>query len=69
MQPTPPYTKELNGAIKRLGRTIITQSRALKQSANLLEGLWPKIFKTAGYLINRSLTAVLDYDTPYGRLL
>jgi hypothetical protein len=69
IQTTPPYTAEPNGGIERSGRTIITRSRALKEAGNLPEGIWPEIYRTAGYLINRSPSAVIDYETPYGLLL
>jgi hypothetical protein len=69
VQVTPAYTAEPNGAIERSGRTIITRSRALKEAGNLPQGIWPEIYKTAGYLVNRSPSSVINNETPYGLLL
>lgn len=64
-----PYTPEQNGAAERSGRTLTQRSRALRAASNLPQHLWPEIFMAAAWLINRSPTRTLDWQTPLGALL
>jgi transposase InsO family protein len=54
---SPPYTPDQNGAAERSGGVLIARATSLRIEANLPETLWPEIYRTAGYLINRSPTA------------
>jgi hypothetical protein len=62
LEPAPVYTKEPNGAIEQLGGVLITRGTAMKKK--LLIELHPKIFSCAAYLLNRSLTQRLNWETP-----
>jgi hypothetical protein len=61
---SPPYTPEQNGAAERSGGVLIARATSLRIEANLPESLWPEIYRTAGYLINRSPTAQFNWSTP-----
>jgi len=47
---------------------LINRATSLRQSANLPIELWPEIYCTAGYLLNRSPTRQLNWNTPIGYL-
>lgn len=66
---SPPFTPEPNGAAERSGRTLTTRARALILSSNLPHHLWPEIYMAAAYLVNRTPSRTLDWDTPVGCLV
>jgi hypothetical protein len=53
----PLYTLDQNGAAERSGGVLIARATSLQIEANFPETLWPEIYCTASYLINRSPTA------------
>ena len=63
-----PFTPEQNGASERSGGVIIERARSLKASSNLPALLWPEIYRTAAYLLNRSPTRAIKWNTPLGFL-
>jgi len=65
---SPPHTQDQNGAAERSGGVLIARSTSLRIEANFPEELWPEIYQTAGYLINRSPTAQLNWMTPLEKL-
>jgi len=65
---SPPYTQGQNGAAERSGGVLIARATNLRIEANLPETLWPEIYYTAGYLINRSPTAQFNWMTPLEKL-
>jgi transposase InsO family protein len=54
---SPPRTPQQNGAAERSGGVLIARATTLRLEANLPESLWPEIYCTASYLINRLPTA------------
>jgi hypothetical protein len=65
---TPAYTKEPNGNAKRSGRTLISRARALKADSKLPDDMWLEIYKAARYILNRTPTKSLSWETLYGAL-
>ncbi len=65
---TPPRTPKPNGPIERSGGVLIARGTCLRLDANLPEELWPEIYRSAGYLINRSPTKQFDWVSPLERL-
>ncbi len=66
METSPPHTQDQNGLAERSGGVIITRSWNMKQTANLPDKLWPEIVHCAGYLLNRSPTKSLGWQTLIG---
>ena len=66
LEPAPVYTKEPNGAIERSGGVLITRGTAMKKKLPI--ELHPEIFSCAAYLLNRSPTRRLNWETPQGML-
>lgn len=64
IEPSPPYTKEQNGAAERSGGVITVRARALRIGSKLPATLWPEITKCAAYLLNRSPCKYLQWKTP-----
>ncbi|RKF81090.1 Retrovirus-related Pol polyprotein from transposon TNT 1-94 [Golovinomyces cichoracearum] len=64
-QLSPVYTKEPNGIIERVNRTITNKIRCLLTNANLPKSLWGEACLTAAYLYNRTPHAGLQFKTPY----
>lgn len=64
-QLSPTYTKEPNGIIERINRTIINKIRCLLAHANLPKYLWGEACITATYLYNRTPHSSLDFKTPF----
>jgi hypothetical protein len=63
-QKSPPYTKEPNGIIERINRTILNKARSLLYNANLPLILWGEAVLTLVYLYNRSPHTQLQNKTP-----
>jgi len=66
LEPALVYTKELNGAIERSGGVLIARGTAMKKKLPI--ELHPEIFSCAAYLLNRSPTRRLKWETPQGML-
>jgi hypothetical protein len=64
LEQSPPYTPDQNGAAERSGKSILIKARTIRISANLSANIWPEVVKTAGYLLNRTPTRVLDWKSP-----
>jgi hypothetical protein len=64
-EPAPAGTKELNRLIKRARGVLTQRARAMRIYANLLENLSHKMYRTAAYILNRTLTKALGWKTPY----
>lgn len=60
-----PYTKEQNGEIERINRTIIAKVLSMLIGSNLPQYMWGEAVTTAVYLYNRTPHSKLDYKTPY----
>ena len=68
MEKSPLHTQDQNGPAKQSGGVIIGRARAMKNTANLPEILWPEMITCAAYLLNRSPTKSLNWETPIGYL-
>lgn len=62
---TAPYTPAQNGHSERLGGVVTHRARALKIKANLPHSVWPELYKTAAYLLNRTPRRKLKWKTPF----
>jgi hypothetical protein len=60
-----PYTKEQNGAIERINRTLLNKVRALLITSNLPLIYWGEALVSATYLYNRTPHSSISYRTPY----
>ncbi|XP_048493460.1 uncharacterized protein LOC125494008 [Beta vulgaris subsp. vulgaris] len=58
-----------NGRVERKHRFLLETGRALKIHANLPDHLWGECILTATYLINLLPSSVLNWETPYKRLM
>ncbi|KAL4587851.1 hypothetical protein LXL04_000725 [Taraxacum kok-saghyz] len=63
-----PHTQEQNGAIERRNRIIVEKGLTLLAQSYLPHVFWEHAFKTATYLHNRTITPILNYESPYQRL-
>ena len=63
-----PYTPAQNGQTERSGGVLVIRARALRIAANLPASMWPEIFKTVGYLNNRTPKKMLGWKTPIDKL-
>lgn len=60
-----PHTQEQNGAAERRHRDIVEKGLALLAHASLPLAFWEYAFNTAVYLINRLISPILDFQSPY----
>lgn len=65
---TAPYTPAQNGNAERAGRVITTMARSIRIDASLPSNLWPEIYRTVGYLLNRLPSRKLDWKSPFEAL-
>ena len=61
---TVPSTPQHNGMAKRMNRTIIERVRCMLRMAKLPKSFWSEAIRTACYLINRFLSAPLNFHIP-----
>ena len=64
IESSPPQTQDQNRLAERSGGVIVARGRNMKNTANLPDKLWPEILQCAGYLLNRSPTKSLSWQTP-----
>jgi hypothetical protein len=64
-----PHTHQQNGATERKHRHIVEMGLALLAHASMPLKYWDEAFLAATYLINRTPTKLLAYDTPLHKLL
>ncbi|KAL0366931.1 UNVERIFIED_CONTAM: Retrovirus-related Pol polyprotein from transposon RE2 [Sesamum radiatum] len=62
------YTPQQNGRVERKHRQLLNVARALLLQASLPIKFWSEAILTAAYLINRTPTRVLGWQTPYEKL-
>jgi hypothetical protein len=67
IEPSPPYTKELDGAAECSGGVIKDKARSIRQKARLPAALWPEIDQSAVYLHNRTPRYGYNWKSPYER--
>jgi hypothetical protein len=60
-----PYTKEQNGFIERINRTLFNKIRALLYNANLPSYLWGEALTASVYIYNRTPHSAIEFKTPY----
>ena len=65
VEPSPPYTKEQDGAAERSGGVIKDKGRAMRQAAKLPDALWPEVDRAAVYLHNRTPRYQYYWKSPY----
>jgi hypothetical protein len=64
-----PHTHQQNGAAKHKHRHIVEMGLALLAHVSMPLKYWDEDFLAATYLINRTPTKLLAYDTPLHKLL
>lgn len=64
-QLSPAYTKEPNGLVERVNRTIVNKIRCLLINSHLPKELWGEACVTAAHIYNRSPHTGLGFKTPY----
>lgn len=67
IEPSPPDTQGLNGGAERSGGVVKDKARAMRAASKLPTDLWPEIYRTAVYLLNRTLRYQYDWKSPYER--
>lgn len=60
-----PHTQEQNGAPERRHRDIVAKGLALQAHASLPTEYWEYAFSTTVYLMNRTITPLLSFKSPY----
>ena len=65
---SPPHTPQLVGSAERKHRHIVETGLSLLHQASMPPSFWSVAFQTAVYLINRMLTPVLQYQSPFEKL-
>lgn len=63
-----PHTPQQNGAAERKHRHIVDTARTLLVNANVPLKFWGDDVLTAGYLINRMPSSVLNNQVPHSLL-
>ena len=65
LEPSPPYTQDLNGAAERSGGVLKEKIRSMRAGTKLPNTLWREITRTAVYLLNRTPRYKYNWRTPY----
>jgi transposase InsO family protein len=65
---TAPYSPEQNGIAERYNRTLAAYTRAIIHAKNIPYILWPYIFESVGYILNRTYNKAIQ-KTPYEALI
>jgi Reverse transcriptase (RNA-dependent DNA polymerase) len=65
---TAPYSPEQNGTAERYNRTLTGYVRTVIKAKNLPTKLWPYIYESIGYILNRTYNKYIG-KTPYEALL
>jgi transposase InsO family protein len=61
---TTPYTPQQNGVAERMNMTLMEKSRCMLSGVRLGKELWAEAVGIACYLVNRSPSSAMDYNTP-----
>jgi hypothetical protein len=64
-----PYTHQQNGAAERKHRHIVEVGLSLLSHASMPLKFWDEEYLTTAYLINRTPSRVINYQTPMNCLL
>jgi hypothetical protein len=64
-----PHTHQQNGVAKRKHRYVVEMGLALLTHASMPLKYWDEAFLAVAYVINRTPTKLLAYDTPLHKLL
>lgn len=57
-------TPQQNGLAERMNHTLLERMRCLLSNANLSKDFWGEAVSTATFLINRSLSSAIGFNTP-----
>lgn len=63
-----PYAHQQNGSAEHKHRHIVEVGLSLLAQASMPLKFWDEAFTTAAYLINRTPSKVINYETPLLRL-
>jgi hypothetical protein len=63
-----PLAHQQNGAAERKHRHIVKEGLSLLAQAHMPLKFWDEVFLVATFLINRTLSKVISYSTPFERL-
>lgn len=57
-------TPQQNGVAERMNRTLINKVRCMLNESGLPKQFWVEVTHTANYLVNRSPTSTIEFQTP-----
>lgn len=58
------HTPQQNGLAKRMNRTLLDRMSCMLLNAKLPKSFWGEVITAAAYLINRSPSSVIGFNTP-----
>ncbi|GJZ18888.1 gag-pol polyprotein [Tanacetum coccineum] len=58
------YTPQQNGVVERMNRTLLERAKSMLETGSLEKSFWAEAVNTACYVINRSLSTVVELKTP-----
>ena len=61
------YTPQQNGVAERLNRSILNKVHSMLSESGLESKFWAEAVSTAVYLLNRTPSSVIDFETPEQR--
>ena len=59
------HTLQQNGLAKRMNRTLIDKVRCMLLHLKLSMNLWVEALDTVCYIVNMSLSSIIDFKIPY----
>ena len=63
-EPSPTYSPSSNGRFERSGGVITTMARVIRLQSGLPANLWSEMYLAAGFILNRTPRARLNWKTP-----